>query len=108
MRPRVSTTSIDSTRNIAQIDVGLLLLISVSIEPFPNHFRHFVLRVFEDLILTPASEFHLGCKNHPQDDHRLYQRSAKLWKIVSRDHEEVRCDRESVHYKFEQLSMNEA
>lgn len=108
MRPRISTTSIDSTRNIAQIDVGLLLLISVSIEPFPNHFRHFVLRVFEDLILTLVSEFHLGCKNHPQDDHRLYQRSTKLWKIVSRDHEEVRCDRESVHYKFEQLSMNEA
>lgn len=48
-------TSIDSTRDIAQIDVGLLLLISVSIEPFPNHFRHLVLRVFEDLFLTLAS-----------------------------------------------------
>ena len=47
--------SIDSTRDVAQIDVGLLLLISVSIEPFPDHFRHFVLRVFEDLSLTLAS-----------------------------------------------------
>lgn len=107
MRSDAHSNIVEPTRDVAQIDVGLLLLVPVPIEPLPNHFRHLVLRALEDLVLMRASHCHLGLEGHSQNDQRLDQRSAQLRQIAARKHIEVRCCGENVHRQLEQLLFSE-